>query len=59
MSPFSHFLHDLRICHGVRQFALTEWIGYEQSYTRPWRPERFQHVPGYAHLLWKVAPVRE
>jgi transcriptional regulator with XRE-family HTH domain len=32
MSPFSHFLHDLRMRHGVRQVDLAERIGYEQSY---------------------------
>ncbi|HRM52435.1 MAG TPA: helix-turn-helix transcriptional regulator [Ottowia sp.] len=32
MSPFSHFLHELRMRHGVRQVELAERIGYEQSY---------------------------
>jgi transcriptional regulator with XRE-family HTH domain len=32
MSPFSLFLHDLRIRHGLRQAELAELIGYEQSY---------------------------
>lgn len=32
MSPFSHFLHELRMRHGVRQIDLAERIGYEQSY---------------------------
>lgn len=32
MSPFSHFLHELRMRHGVRQNELAERIGYEQSY---------------------------
>lgn len=32
MSPFSKFLHDLRVRHGLRQADLAERIGYEQSY---------------------------
>jgi transcriptional regulator with XRE-family HTH domain len=32
MSPFSLFLHDLRVRHGLRQADLAELIGYEQSY---------------------------
>ena len=32
MSPFSQFLHDLRVRHGLRQADLAERIGYEQSY---------------------------
>lgn len=32
MSPFSHFLHDLRIRHQIRQSELAELLGYEQSY---------------------------
>jgi transcriptional regulator with XRE-family HTH domain len=32
MSPFSHFLHELRMRHGLRQNELAEQIGYEQSY---------------------------
>ena len=32
MSPFSHFLHDLRMRHEIRQSDLAELLGYEQSY---------------------------
>ncbi|MDE1712018.1 helix-turn-helix transcriptional regulator (plasmid) [Chromobacterium amazonense] len=32
MSPFSKYLHQLRISYGVRQVKLAEWLGYEQSY---------------------------
>lgn len=32
MSPFSQFLHDLRVRHGLRQADLARRIGYEQSY---------------------------
>ena len=32
MSPFSHFLHALRMQRGIRQVDLAERIGYEQSY---------------------------
>lgn len=32
MSPFSHFLHELRLRHGIRQAELAELMGYEQSY---------------------------
>jgi len=32
MSPFSHFLHDLRLRHQIRQSELAELLGYEQSY---------------------------
>jgi transcriptional regulator with XRE-family HTH domain len=32
MSPFSHFLHELRMRRGVRQAELAEMTGYEQSY---------------------------
>lgn len=32
MSPFSQFLHDIRIKRGLRQMELAELIGYEQSY---------------------------
>lgn len=32
MSPFSHFLHDLRLRHQIRQAELAELLGYEQSY---------------------------
>lgn len=32
MSPFSHFLHDLRMRHEIRQSELAELLGYEQSY---------------------------
>lgn len=32
MSPFSHFLHDFRMRHGIRQVDLAERVGYEQSY---------------------------
>lgn len=32
MSPFAHFLHDLRLKHGIRQTELAELLGYEQSY---------------------------
>jgi transcriptional regulator with XRE-family HTH domain len=32
MSPFSHFLHKLRLRHQIRQSELAELLGYEQSY---------------------------
>lgn len=32
MSPFSHFLYDLRVRHQIRQVDLAQRIGYEQSY---------------------------
>lgn len=32
MSPFSHFLHELRMRHEIRQAELAEMLGYEQSY---------------------------
>ncbi|WP_211473233.1 helix-turn-helix domain-containing protein [Collimonas humicola] len=32
MSPFSYFLHDLRMRHEIRQSELAELLGYEQSY---------------------------
>jgi transcriptional regulator with XRE-family HTH domain len=32
MSPFSHFLHELRMRRGIRQAELAEMTGYEQSY---------------------------
>lgn len=32
MSPFAHFLNDLRLKHQVRQVDLAELLGYEQSY---------------------------
>lgn len=32
MSPFSHFLHDLRLRHQIRQSELADLLGYEQSY---------------------------
>lgn len=32
MSPFSHFLHELRMRRGIRQVELAEMTGYEQSY---------------------------
>jgi predicted transcriptional regulator len=32
MSPFSHFLHDLRKRFEIRQTELAELVGYEQSY---------------------------
>jgi len=32
MSPFSHFLYDLRMRRQIRQVELAERIGYEQSY---------------------------
>jgi len=32
MSPFSHYLHDLRMRHEIRQSELAELLGYEQSY---------------------------
>lgn len=32
MSPFAHFLHELRLKHGIRQTELAELLGYEQSY---------------------------
>ena len=32
MSPFSHFLYDLRMRHQIRQVDLAQRIGYEQSY---------------------------
>lgn len=32
MSPFAHFLHDLRMRRNVRQADLAELMGYEQSY---------------------------
>lgn len=32
MSPFSQFLHDLRLRNNLRQAELAEVLGYEQSY---------------------------
>ena len=32
MNPFSHYLHDLRMRHEIRQSELAELLGYEQSY---------------------------
>jgi|SRR5450830_67162 len=32
MSPFSTFLHEIRLRHGIRQSELAELLGYEQSY---------------------------
>jgi len=32
MSPFSHFLHELRMRLEIRQAELAELVGYEQSY---------------------------
>lgn len=32
MSPFSHFLHDLRMRHGLRQSDLAKLLSYEKSY---------------------------
>lgn len=32
MSPFSHFLHELRMRYDIRQVELAETMGYEQSY---------------------------
>lgn len=32
MSPFSHFLHQLRMRREIRQAELAEMLGYEQSY---------------------------
>ncbi|MEX3639192.1 helix-turn-helix domain-containing protein [Paraburkholderia sp. BR14320] len=32
MSPFSHYLHELRMRHEIRQSELAELLGYEQSY---------------------------
>ncbi|PKV46372.1 helix-turn-helix protein [Janthinobacterium sp. 61] len=32
MSPFSHFLYELRLRHQIRQSELAELLGYEQSY---------------------------
>lgn len=32
MSPFSQFLHDLRMRRGMRQSELAEAVGYEPSY---------------------------
>lgn len=32
MSPFSEFLHNIRVRHGLRQADLAKRIGYEQSY---------------------------
>jgi transcriptional regulator with XRE-family HTH domain len=32
MSPFAHYLHELRLKHGTRQTELAELLGYEQSY---------------------------
>lgn len=32
MSPFSEFLHTIRVRHGLRQADLAKRIGYEQSY---------------------------
>ncbi len=32
MSPFSRYLHQLRMQHGIRQAELAELMGYEQSY---------------------------
>lgn len=32
MSPFAHYIHELRLKHGIRQTELAELLGYEQSY---------------------------
>ncbi|MEC5407307.1 helix-turn-helix transcriptional regulator [Paraburkholderia sp. MPAMCS5] len=32
MSPFAHYLHELRLKHVIRQTELAEMLGYEQSY---------------------------
>lgn len=32
MSPFAHFLHDLRMRYGIRQRDLAERMGYETGY---------------------------
>jgi transcriptional regulator with XRE-family HTH domain len=32
MSPFSYYLHDLRMRYEIRQCELAELLGYEQSY---------------------------
>lgn len=32
MNPFSRYLHQLRLEHGIRQSELADLIGYEQSY---------------------------
>jgi transcriptional regulator with XRE-family HTH domain len=32
MSPFAHYLHELRLKHRIRQTELAELLGYEQSY---------------------------
>jgi transcriptional regulator with XRE-family HTH domain len=32
MSPFSYFLHELRLRHQIRQSELADLLGYEQSY---------------------------
>ncbi|SPD62999.1 Transcriptional regulator [Cupriavidus taiwanensis] len=32
MSPFSHYLYELRMRHEIRQSELAELLGYEQSY---------------------------
>ena len=32
MSPFSHFLHELRLRLEIRQAELAKLVGYEQSY---------------------------
>lgn len=32
MSPFSEFLHNIRVRHGLRQADLAKRMGYEQSY---------------------------
>jgi transcriptional regulator with XRE-family HTH domain len=32
MSPFSHFLHEMRMSRNIRQAELAALMGYEQSY---------------------------
>lgn len=32
MSPFAHFLHNLRMARKIRQIDLAEMMGYDQSY---------------------------
>lgn len=32
MSPFSEFLHSIRVKHDLRQVELAKLVGYEQSY---------------------------
>ena len=32
MSPFAHYLHDLRMARKIRQMDLAEMMGYDQSY---------------------------